>query len=90
MLYEALGMIFSEAVDFGSIKRNDDGGYTLLAADITKLNTMLTRQALGSKCNVLTGATALVLDTSKIYMYNGDSDTWYEWGSESEQEPASP
>ncbi len=81
-MVEALGMIFSTgAPDFGSIRYSKYGEYTLLNADVAKLNTLLTKSNLGSVFNVPSGATALVLDNKKIYMYQGASDTWYEWGS---------
>ena len=87
----ALGMIFStEAPDFGSICYSKHGEYTLLNADISKLNTLLTKSNCGSVFNVPNGAVALVLDNKKIYMYHSYNDTWYEWGSvivESSSEP---
>ena len=90
-MVEALGMIFSTtAPDFGSIKQSKSNEYTLLNADISKLNSVLTRINIGSAFNVVNGAVALVLDNKKIYMYSGADDEWYEWGSvivESSSEP---
>lgn len=83
---EALGMIFTtEAPNFGSIRFSKYGEYTLLSADVSKLNTLLTRANIGSIFNVPNGATALVLDDKKIYMYDSAGDTWHEWGETAAQ-----
>lgn len=87
-----LGMVFddeSTAPDFGSIWQNATGEYILLADDIPKLNSTLTRShcapllANGSFFNVLSGALAFVADwktekSAKVYMYEMTSDAWYE------------
>lgn len=86
-----LGMVFNEnnAPDFGSIRQSSGNEYTLLAADIPKLNSTLTRShcasllANGSFFNVPSGALAFVADwkteeTAKVYMYEMTSDAWYE------------
>lgn len=74
-------MIFTaDAPNFGSIRNSKSGEYTLLSADLTKLNTLLTRGNLGRIFNVPNGATALVLDNKKIYMYDSAGDAWHEWG----------
>ena len=86
-----LGMVFNEtdAPDFGSIRQSESGEYILLADDIPKLNSTLTRShcapllANGSLFNVLSGALAFVADwkteeSAKVYMYEKSSDTWYE------------
>ena len=65
-----LGMVFNEtdAPDFGSIRQSESGEYILLADDIPKLNSTLTRShcapllANGSLFNVLSGALAFVAD----------------------------
>ena len=86
-----LGMLFDEsnAPDVGSIRLGRSGDYILLADDIPKLNSTLTRShcasllADGSFFNVPTGALAFVADwktegSAKVYMYEATSDTWYE------------
>ena len=86
-----LGMMFDEddAPDFGSIRQYSGNEYTLLADDIPKLNSTLTRShcapllADGSFFNVPTGALAFVADwkaeeSAKVYMYEMTSDSWYE------------
>ena len=84
-------MLFNEnnAPDVGSIRLSRSGDYILLADDIPKLNSTLTRShctsllADGSFFNVPTGALAFVADwktegSAKVYMYEATSDTWYE------------
>lgn len=89
-----LGMVFNEGdvPDFGSVVGdiNQEGLYYLLAEDIPKLNTMLTRAAAE---NYLTGNDAFpffsgymayVTDykdagTGEIYAYHRGSDHWYEF-----------
>lgn len=86
-----LGMVFDEedAPDFGSIRQKNGDEYTLLADDIPKLNSTLTRShcasllADGSFFNVPTGALAFVADwkaeeSAKVYMYETTSDSWLE------------
>ena len=86
-----LGMLFDEsnAPDVGSIRLGRSGDYILLADDIPKLNSTLTRSHCGSLLsdgsffNVPTGALAFVADwktegSAKVYMYEATSDTWYE------------
>ena len=86
-----LGMVFNEtdAPDFGSIRQSESGEYVLLADDIPKLNSTLTRShcasllADGSLFNVPSGALAFVADwkteeSAKVYMYEMTSDEWYE------------
>ena len=86
-----LGMLFNEnnAPDVGSIRLSRSGDYILLADDIPKLNSTLTRShcapllANGSLFNILSGALAFVADwkteeAAKVYMYEATSDAWYE------------
>ncbi len=86
-----LGMLFNEnnAPDVGSIRLSRSGDYILLADDIPKLNSTLTRSHItsllenGSFFNVPTGALAFVADwkteeAAKAYMYEATSDAWYE------------
>lgn len=82
MQVELLGMLFDTATapNFGSITINKHGEYSLLSADVTKLNTLLTRQNCGNVFNVAAGSVALVLDSSEIYMYHAGTDQWYKWG----------
>lgn len=85
-----LGMIFDSATapDFGSISESGQD-YTVLAADISKLNGAFKRSVCrpllqdGSMFSVTNGAVAFVpdwkaADTGKAYMYEETSDTWYE------------
>ena len=84
-------MLFNEnnAPDVGSIRLSRSGDYILLADDIPKLNSTLTRShcapllANGSLFNVLSGALAFVADwkteeSAKVFMYEMTSDEWYE------------
>ena len=83
-----LGMTFdtANAPSFGSIEENPDypGEYTLLAADISKLNSLLTKSALSaylandSEFAVKPGANAIVADEPAVWRYHGKSDRWYE------------
>ena len=86
-----LGMLFNEnnAPDVGSIRLSRSGDYILLADDIPKLNSTLTRSHItsllenGSFFNVPTGALAFVADwkteeAAKAYMYESTSEAWYE------------
>lgn len=77
-------------LDFGSIHLAAGGDYTLLGADIGKLNTVLTAAvckpllAAGQIFNVTPGAVAFVANwktagTAKAYIYEPTSDTWYEF-----------
>lgn len=84
-----LGMIFSDATapDFGSITKSGED-FTLLAADIPKLNSTLTSTVCTPLIaqggfNVQSGALAFVAnwktaESAKVYMYEVTSDTWYE------------
>ncbi len=83
-----LGMLFNEgeAPDFGSIEQNPrySGEYSLLAADIPKLNSMLTRSSCLSYLSntadlpIMSGSTALVLDEPAVWRYHTGTDRWYE------------
>lgn len=85
-----LGMVFdsSTAPDFGSIERVGTKEYQLLADDITKLNSTLTKTHLaplvadGSVVDIPAGSDAIVLDyiaeeTAAVYRYHAQSDEWY-------------
>ena len=84
-----LGMIFAEnsAPNFGSI-RQAGTDYTLLAADISKLNNTLTSAVCTPLLTqgdfaVQNGALAFVVNwksaaSAKVYMYEASTDTWYE------------
>lgn len=79
------GMIFAGTVpDFGSIEQCDHRSFTLLAADIGKLNSTLTRATCqpllksGAEFNIYSGAYAIVVDTPCVYMYHSGTDRWYE------------
>lgn len=86
-----LGMVFdsSTAPDFGSIERVGESKFQLLADDITKLKSTLTKANLeplvadGSVVDIPAGSDAIVLDyiaeeTAAVYRYHALSDTWYE------------
>ena len=83
-----LGMLFNEgeAPDFGSIEQNPrySGEYSLLAADIPKLNSMLTRSSCLSYLSnpadlpIMSGSTVLVLDEPAVWRYHTGTDRWYE------------
>lgn len=75
-------------IDFGSIHITSGGDYTLLADDISKLNSALTAAvckpllADGQVFNVCSGAIAFVADwkteqAHKAYIYEATSDSWY-------------
>ncbi len=87
-----LGMTFCEGnvPDFGSIEQ-DSAGHSLflLAEDISRLNTVLTKSAClpylehGSPFRFHTGDTAYVLDwltaeTASMFIYHSGTDHWYE------------
>lgn len=79
------GMTFAGTVpDFGSIEQCDHRSFTLLAADISKLNSTLTRTNCepllisGSTFSVYSGTSAIVLDEPAVYMYHSGTDRWYE------------
>ena len=83
-------MVFDEdnIPEFGSIQKSvyDENTYYLLNNDIPKLNTLLTARALqpylteNQKFSIMTGATAIVLDseTPIVYTYHFQTDRWYE------------
>lgn len=75
-----LGMLFDEEniPDFGSIEKSGPREYTLLSADIDKLNHTLTRSVCGSVFNVPSGANAVVVDKPEVWKYHSGSDKWYE------------
>lgn len=75
-------------IDFGSIHITSGGDYTLLADDISKLDSALTAAvckpllADGQVFNVCSGAIAFVADwktqqAHKAYIYEATSDSWY-------------
>lgn len=89
---EKTGMKFKNGMvpEFGSIRASKTayGEYYLLAADIPKLNSVLTRSSCSSSLagdfNVPGGAVAFVADwktagSAKAYMYEESSDAWYEF-----------
>lgn len=82
MQVELLGMLFDSetAPNFGNITINKHGEYSLLTADVAKLNTVLTKQNCGAVFNVAPGSVALVVDAGEIYIYQSATDTWYKWG----------
>ena len=81
-----LDMVFdsTNVPDFGSIEFGADGALTLLAADVTKLNTALTRTACalklvaGSLFSIPGGTNAIVADAPAVWRYHSGSDQWYE------------
>lgn len=85
-----LGMVFDTAAapDFGSIMNTRDNDLTVLAADIPKLNTVLTKTVCEPLMEVgtfpiVSGDVCFVADwktsgSAKAYMYEGSSDHWYE------------
>ena len=87
-----LGMLFNEGdvPDFGTIEQDSrSGSLILLAEDIPKLNSMLTRTAAesylvnGSSFPFCSGTRACVIDwltegTGSIYVYHNNTDHWYE------------
>lgn len=71
--------------DFGSIEMSERfREFTLLAADIPKLNSTLTRANCvpklenGSMFSVQSGCNAVVADAPAVWRYHAMSDTWYE------------
>lgn len=82
-----LGMNFPDdtAVDFGSIAFDRHNEHLhLLAVDIDKLNSTLTRRICIGTYNAGTfyfqsGDVAIVDDTQRAFVYNADSDSWTEW-----------
>ena len=72
-------------VDFGSIAFDRYGeNLHLLAADIDKLNSVLTRAVCIGTYNAGTfyfqsGDVAIADDTQRAFVYNADSDSWTEW-----------
>ena len=87
-----LGMTFNEGSmpDFGSIDMNPHTkNIFLLADDISKLNTTLTKEncdpylADENEFSLHTGDMAFVVDwiteeTGSVYVYHADTDSWYE------------
>jgi len=86
------GMLFNEGSlpQFGSIESNGShNGVVLLADDIPKLNSLLTKTACtpclapDSAFSFRTGDTACIIDwitaeTGSVYMYHSGTDHWYE------------
>ena len=80
------GMIFKDGQkpDFGSIEKSGEREFTLLEADKSKLNSVLTRAACtpllesGSVFDVPSGANAVVADKPAVWRYHALSDQWYE------------
>ena len=88
---EKIGISFIEGSvpNLGSIERNDEGNLFLLAEDIPKLNTMVTKAAClphienSNDFTIYTGDTAFILDwisaeTASVYTYHSGTDHWYE------------
>ena len=87
-----LGMLFNEGnvPDFGSIEQDSNSGSLfLLAEDIPKLNSMLTKTSAvsylqnGSVFTFDTGDKAYIIDwlseeTGSVYVYHSGTDHWYE------------
>lgn len=87
-----LGMLFNgnNVPDFGSIEQDSgSGSLFLLAEDIPKLNSVLTKTAClpylenSNEFRFHTGDTAYILDwiteeTGSIYVYHSGTDYWYE------------
>lgn len=85
-----LDMVFDTATapDLGSIRKTRDGDLTILADDISKLNTVLTKAVCepllgGGSFSVVSGDICYVADwkteeSAKAYMYESSSDHWYE------------
>lgn len=71
--------------DFGSIVFDREKEILhLLNADISKLNSVLTKANCLSNYNVKnfyfqSGDVAIVDDTQRAFVYNADSDSWTEW-----------
>lgn len=70
--------------DFGSIEMSAFREFTLLSADVPKLNSTLTRANCtpklesGSLFSVPSGCNAIVADAPAVWRYHKKSDTWYE------------
>lgn len=90
MFTQGMNFIDDEVPNFGSIYRQKKGDFVLNAADISKLNSILTRSNCESKLkegqifNIESGTVAIVADwktanSSKVYMYESSSDSWYEF-----------
>ena len=83
-----LDMLFpvGNVPDFGSIEANPKypGEYTLLAIDIPKLNSLLTRAACSeyldetSPFSITSGSNAVVVDVPAVWRYHAGTDRWYE------------
>ena len=87
-----LGMLFNgnNIPDFGNIEQDSDGHRLfLLAEDIPKLNSTLTKTAClpylanSNEFRFHTGDTAYILDwiteeTGSVYVYHSGTDHWYE------------
>ena len=82
-----LNMVFDNEnkPNIGSIKFDRHGeNLHLLGADVSKLNSLLTRAVCVGTYNAETfyfksGDVAIVDDTQRIFIYNADSDSWTEW-----------
>lgn len=70
--------------DIGSIAVDDDGDLILLTADIYKLNALFTKSVItttyGTEFPFKSGDVALVVDATRLFMYEASSDSWYEMG----------
>lgn len=71
-------------VDVGSIERTAPAELSLLAADKTKLNSVVTKEVLtplladGQTFNIPSGCHAVVLDAPAVWRYHAGTDLWYE------------
>ncbi len=82
-----LGMNFPDdtVIDVGSIAFDRYGeNLHLLSADVSKLNSVLTRAVCIGTYNAGTfyfrsGDVAIVDNTQKAFVYNSTSDSWHEW-----------
>ena len=82
-----LGMNFPDNIniDVGSIKFDRYGeNLHLLSADVSKLNSVLTKAVCVGTYNVdsfyfQSGDVAITDDTQRAFVYNADSDSWTEW-----------
>lgn len=92
VINENTNMRFKEGQepDLGSIRLGAGGDFALLAADISKLNSDLTKSACSGKLadgqvfTVVSGTVAFIADwktggAAKAYMYEESSDSWYEF-----------
>ena len=80
-----LGMVFADnnVPDFGSIETGVDGILTLLDADKSKLNSLLTRSGLASyltngNFTIGGGTCAVIADKPAVWRYHLATDKWYE------------